>query len=99
MHEEQAKGQAGAEASAESHAEELAAARLAAAGLAVTGQDVTIDDVRAKLERDGVKYTSGNWLGQVFKGWVAVGVARSEHKGSRGRLIRKWRPKWSGEQK
>lgn len=54
---------------------------------------VNIDDVRAEVERRGIEYTPGNWMGSIFPAseWLPAGTMTSTHRGGHGRLIRVWR--------
>ena len=86
--------------SAERHASILEQAREAALHVAQNraraGQPAhcTIEDVRQRLDDQGVEFTAGNWMGSVFRGrrWVFTGQwAKASHEGSHSRMVRVWR--------
>jgi hypothetical protein len=58
-------------------------------------QYVDIDMVRGIAKSKGIKFVPKNWLGSVFRNqkWECVGFTISNHKGSHGRIIRKWKIK------
>lgn len=57
--------------------------------------EISIEEVRENMEKLGIKYEPGNWMGSVFKGdeWEPVGWRQSIHKGGHRRMVRTWKLK------
>ena len=70
----------------------LAQFRGIAASLGERGRPISVEDVREEALRRGLRFTPGNWMGNIFRegGWQHVGYRKASHKGSHARPVGLW---------